>query len=191
MRAGWCGRCCYLWGSAGILQRCCFWSVLEGLSSFLPLDQKEQRTVFSPLLLALTDHGQHTGTLTCYSHRRPSPVVQSELDMALLSPEKVPPPQPLSMREEARWPGLGLGVGDVRWVLDKPSPRPDSTVQGRDCMMQPSPAVLAAFSWTGLGVYGRTLCLQMSFQVSHGLDLAATRGACIEALLGGTYFFEA
>lgn len=182
---------CYLWGSAGILQRCCFWSVLGGLSSFLPLDQSEQRTVF-PLFYLFS---QTTGSTrvpwlatAMEGHRR---WCRLNLTWHCWVQRK----HLLNLSAWGRKPS-GLGWSWVVYAGFWTSLLPGWTLYGEHCpglrlQMQPSPAVLAAFSWTGLGVYGRTLCLQMSFQVSHGLDLAATRRACIEALLGCTYFFEA
>lgn len=69
------------------------------------------------------------GTMTSYSHRRLPLLVKSELSHGIagswsVAGEKVVP-QPLSMKEEAIWPGLELGTGHVPWVPDKPSHRLD------------------------------------------------------------------
>lgn len=94
------------------------------------------------------------------------------------------------MRKEALWPWLELGTSGVYLVLDRPFWLEPiwAALSRAETVVQPSPAVLAAFCWFSLGVHCRALftdekCLR--------LDLAATQRACIEDLLNYTYFNEA
>lgn len=68
--------------------------------------------------------------------------------------------QPLSTRKEALWPQIELGTQGGYLVLDKPFRLEPvwAALSRAKAVMQPSPAVRAAFCWASLRMYCRTLC---------------------------------
>lgn len=138
---------------------------------------------FFLLLLVATGQGQHVGTLTYYS-------IEGHLPWLCLVQVCSWRESTSSTSQPALWSQIGLGPDSGHLVLDKLVRLEPmwAALSRAETVMQPSPAVLAAFCWTSLRLYCRMLsvgekCLR--------LDLAATQRACIEDLLKYAYFLEA